>query len=89
MSNQQQQSTQPDEPTTYQIRVKGQLAHDWSAWFDNAQITHSETGETVLTCSIRDQSALHGLLRRIRDLGLPLISVIDIEADHSNDPNTI
>ncbi len=61
-------------PTDYQIKVKGQLGDHWSGWFTGTSI-ESESGVTILTARQIDQSALHGLLVRIRDLGLPLISV--------------
>ena len=61
-------------PADYQITVKGQLGDDWSGWFTGASI-ESEGGATLLTVRQIDQSALHGLLVRIRDLGLPLISI--------------
>ena len=66
-----------DEPGTYEIRVKGYLDEQrWSAWFGGLEITYEANGDTVLTGSVVDQSALHGLLRKVRDLGLPLLSVV-------------
>ena len=59
----------------YQIRVKGQLDSQWRDWFENATITLEETGNTLLICPVVDQAALHGLLKKIRDLGMPLLSV--------------
>lgn len=85
MSDNQHPEINPDETTTYQIRIKGHLANDWEDWFDNVSITQVNDGETLLTCTIQDQSALHGLLRRIRDLGLPLISVVQTEPDGSDE----
>jgi len=58
-----------------EIRVKGQLDEHWSDWFDDLTVTHTEQNETVLTGPIPDQAALHGLLARLRDLGLPIVSV--------------
>lgn len=58
-----------------EIRVKGQIDQDWSDWLDGLTITHTERGETVLAGSVRDQAALRGLLDRLADLGLQLISV--------------
>lgn len=58
-----------------EIRAKGRLDAHWSDWFDDLMITHTEEGETVLTGSVADQSALYGLLAKLRDLGLPLLSV--------------
>ena len=65
----------PDHTLVYQIRLKGHLDAEWSDWFGGVSITLEEDGNTLLTCRIADQAALHGLLRQIRDLGLPLISV--------------
>ena len=59
----------------YQIRVKGYLDSQWRDWFENAIITLEENGDTLLTCPVVDQAALHGLLKKIRDLGMPLLSV--------------
>jgi hypothetical protein len=63
------------ESQIYQIRVKGYLDNSWSDWFEGLSMTHEEDGTTVLTGPVADQPALHGLLIKIRDLGLPLISV--------------
>jgi len=65
----------------YQIRIKGHLDSQWADWFESLTITLEENGETLLTCSVIDQSALYGLLRKVRDLGMPLISVIRIEPE--------
>jgi hypothetical protein len=59
----------------YEIRVEGVLDARWSSWFEGLEITHEPGGVTVIAGSVTDQAALHGLLARIRDLGLPLISV--------------
>ena len=64
----------------FEIRVRGHLGPHWSAWFDDLTVTAEVNGETTLSGPIRDQSALHGLLAKVRDLGLPLISVSRIEA---------
>lgn len=65
----------------YQIRLKGHLDARWAAWFDGLTVRHESDGTTVLCGPIADQSALHGLLQRVRDLGLPLVSVTQVEAD--------
>ena len=59
----------------YSIRVRGHLDQSWSAWFDDLAITNEANGEAVLTGPVVDQAALHGLLAKVRDLGLPLIAV--------------
>ena len=64
-----------DEPSLYQIRLKGHLGPRWAAYFDGFTLTNSENGEALLTGVITDQAALHGVLAKIRDLGLPLLSV--------------
>jgi len=58
-----------------EIRVKGQIDQHWSDWFDDLTVTHTDQNETVLTGPIPDQAALHGLLAKLRDLGLPIVSV--------------
>jgi hypothetical protein len=68
--------------TGYEIKVKGHLDNRWSEWFDGLAITHEEDGTTVLAGPVADQAALHGLLIKVRDLGLPLVSVnLSEEAD--------
>ena len=67
-----------DEPAVYQIRVKGSLDRKWSNWFDGFTIVPQDD-ETLLTGPVADQAALHGLLARVRDLGLPLLSVQRLE----------
>lgn len=69
------------EPGRYEIRIKGHLDHRWADWFEGLTITLEDTGETLLTGPVVDQAALHGLLRKVRDLGLPLVSVNRIEPD--------
>ena len=67
------------EPGLYEIRIKGHLADRWVHWFGGLTITLEEGGNTLLTGPVVDQSALHGLLRKVRDLGLPLLSVCATE----------
>jgi hypothetical protein len=66
-----------DQPMVYQIRVKGHLGRQWTDWFEGMTITLEE-GDTLLTGPVVDQAALHGLLRKVRDLGMPLISAIRV-----------
>ncbi len=63
------------EPELYEIRIKGHLDNRWAAWFGGLTLTLEDNGDTLLTGQVVDQAALHGLLRKVRDLGLPLISV--------------
>lgn len=59
----------------YQIRIEGHLSYQWTEWFDGLTITLEEDGETVLAGPVIDQAALYGLLKKVRDLGMPLVSV--------------
>ncbi len=70
-----------DQRAIYQIRVKGNLDQKWSDWFDGCSITPQAGGETLLSGPAADQAALHGLLAKIRDLGLPLLSVRRVEIE--------
>lgn len=72
-----------------EIRVKGQIDERWSEWLEGLTITHTTDGETVLTFSVLDQSALYGLISRLRDLGLPLLSVNPSEASAESVPRKV
>ena len=74
----------PHQPGRYEILIKEQIGDKWLAWFDEYSVTRTESGETLLTGSIPDQAALHGLLAKIRDLNLTLISVNQIEPKKDN-----
>jgi hypothetical protein len=63
------------EPERYEIRIKGHLDDKWADWFEGLTITREDNGETLLTGPVVDQAALHGVLRKVRDLGMPLLSV--------------
>lgn len=65
----------PDQPMIYQIKLKGHLGSQWVHWFERLTITLEEDGNTLLTGVVVDQAALHGILKKIRDLGMPLLSV--------------
>jgi hypothetical protein len=65
----------------YQIRIMGHLGPQWAGWFEGLTITLEDNGDTVLTGTVVDQAALHGLLRRVRDLGMPLLAVNSLGAD--------
>ena len=73
----------------YRITIKGHLDPEWSDWFDGLTITLAGDGETILTGPLIDQSALHGVLIKIRDLGLPLLSLTRIEAGRENESNPL
>ncbi len=68
-------TAEPDGPAIYRIRVKGHLASRWERWFEPMAIVPQPDGDTLLTGPLADQAALHGILKRIRDLGLPLIAI--------------
>ena len=68
-----------DRPMIYQIRIEGHLGPRWSGWFEGLTITPEGDGETLLTGPVADQAALHGLLRKVRDLGMPLISAVRVK----------
>ena len=72
---------QPDssQPTIYKIRIKGQLDSQWTDWFEGMTITLEEDGDTILTGPVIDQAALHGLLKKVRDFGMSLVSVSPVE----------
>ena len=66
-------------PVTYRIKIQGHLDAYWSEWFDDLTVTYDEQDDTILTGQVADQAALHGALKKVRDLGLPLISVNLVE----------
>jgi hypothetical protein len=74
-----------DEPALYEIRLKGHLDARWADRFGDMTITLEDNGDTLLTGPVVDQAALHGLLKKVRDLGLPLISVNRVKADHPDE----
>jgi hypothetical protein len=75
MSTQRKPKTDPGQPIVYQIRIKGHLSDQWTNWFEGMTITLEEDGDTLLTGPVVDQAALFGLLKKVRDLGLPLVSI--------------
>lgn len=84
MSNRTIPNIDPSQPVVYQIRLKGHLSHQWSDWFEGLTITLEESGDTLLTGPVIDQAALFGLLKKVRDLGMPLISVNRVEINQVN-----
>jgi hypothetical protein len=83
MSNKRNPKPNPEGPMIYQIRIKGHLDSRWRNWFENATIILEDNGDTLLTCPVVDQAALHGLLKKVRDLGMPLFSVNRIVSDQN------
>ena len=77
-----------DEPKLYQIRIKGHLDDRWAAWFGGLTIAREDNGDTLLTCPVVDQAALHGVLKIVRDMGMPLISVNCVEPDQADAPDS-
>ena len=72
------------EPGLYEIRIKGHLDDRWSDWFGGLAITLEDNGDTLLTGPVVDQAALHGLLKKVRDLGIPLVSVTPVETGQAS-----
>jgi hypothetical protein len=68
-------------PQRYEIRIKGHLGSSWAPWFEGMSFRHEANGETVLSGTLKDQTALHGVLMKIRDLGLPLIELKRVKSD--------
>lgn len=79
MSNEHSPERDVGQPMIYQIRLKGHLGRQWTDWFGGLTITLEANGDTLLTGPVADQAALHGLLRKVRDLGMPLLSVMRVE----------
>ena len=71
------------QPTIYQIRVKSHLGPDWAEWFEGLSITLENNGDMLLTGPVVDQAALHGLLKKVRDLGMPLVSVNPVQCSET------
>jgi len=75
MSNKRSPEHDADQPMVYQIRIKGYLGRQWTDWFDGLTITLEDNGDTLIIGPVVDQAALFGLLKKVRDLGMPLVSV--------------
>ena len=87
MLNNSDPTTNPNQPVVYQIRIKGHLGHQWTDWFEGLAITLEDNGDTLLTGPVIDQAALHGLLKKVRDLGMPLISISPVETSQADTSN--
>jgi hypothetical protein len=84
MSNELEPKPTPSQTVIYQIRLNGHLDSQWTDWFDGLTITLEEDGDTLLTGPLVDQAALHGLLKKVRDLGMPLISVNRVQFNETH-----
>ena len=84
MSTRRNPQTHPSQPGVYQIRIEGHLGSQWTDWFEGLTITLEDNGVTLLTGPVIDQAALHGLLRKVRDLGMPLLSINRVEPDQTD-----
>lgn len=73
----------------YEIRVKGHLGPRWSAWFDGMTVMTEDNGTTVITGPVVDEAALHGLLQKLRDLAIPLVSLHQLPADAAEEPRAL
>ncbi len=87
MSNEINSESEKAQPLVYQIRIKGHLGREWTDWFGGLTITLEDNGETLLTGPVIDQAALHGLLRKVRDVGMPLLSVNCVEPGQAEVPD--
>ena len=76
-----------DQPGRYEIRIKGHLDDKWADWFEGLTITRADNGETLILGPVVDQTELHGVLRKVRDLGLPLLSVMEVGSRQANKPD--
>jgi hypothetical protein len=79
MSNEINSEREEDQPMVYQIKINGHLGREWTDWFEGLTITLEDNGETLLTGTVVDQAALYGLLRKVRDVGMPLLSVVCVQ----------
>jgi hypothetical protein len=79
MANKLNPESDAGRPGVYQIRIQGHLGRQWTEWFEGMTITLEANGDTLLTGPVVDQAALHGFLRKVRDLGMPLLAVTSVE----------
>jgi len=86
MSSKRSPGREAGQPMIYQIRISGHLGRQWTNWFEGLTITLEEDGDTLLTGPVIDQAALHGLLKKVRDLGMPLLSVNSLRSGLQDSP---
>jgi hypothetical protein len=84
MSNTPNSKTDPRQPMVYHIRIQGHLGSEWTDWFEGLTLTREDNGETLLSGPVLDQAALHGLLRKVRDLGMPLLAVSRVQLSQAD-----
>ena len=87
MSNEINSESDPGQPLVYQIRIKGHLGREWTNWFGGLTIRLTDNGETLLTGPVVDQAALHGLLKKVRDAAMPLLSVMRVKPEQPDVPD--
>lgn len=87
MSNERSPESEKDQSMVYQIRLEGHLGNQWADWFGSVIIRLETNGSTLLIGTVVDQAALHGLLKKVRDLGMPLLSVIQLDSKRANGLN--
>jgi hypothetical protein len=88
MSNEANPQREPGEPLVYQVRVRGHLRREWTDWFGGLTVTPEDDGNTLLTGAVIDQAALHGLLKKVRDLGMTLVSVNSVGSGRAEGADT-
>ena len=84
MPNELESKPAPSQPVVYQIRIKGHLGDEWTNWFGGLSISLEANGDTLLTGPVVDQAVLHGLLKKVRDLGMPLVSVNRVQINETH-----
>lgn len=77
----------PGQPMVYQIRIKGHLSPQWTGWFEGMAITPEDNGDTLVTGPVIDQAALHAVLKRVRDVNLPLLSIMEVRSKGEDTPD--
>lgn len=88
MSNELNPRTDPSQQMVYEIKVEGYLGSEWTAWFGGMTLALEDNGDTLMTGPVIDQAALHGLLKKVRDLGMPLVSVKRVKPGQADTLNS-